>query len=99
MIIGDTYVEPFGISKVTAYDTGYSAEVDYLQRGWSGKNKEVINAQIKNEKGEVKYELTGKYSESLTLKNVETGEEKLVWTAPAYPDNFKLMYGMNSFSL
>lgn len=33
------------------------------------------------------------------LKNIETGEEELLWSAPEYPENFNLMYNMNKFGL
>jgi len=52
-----------------------------------------------DENREPKYHLDGRYSENFVLKNLKTGEEKVIWTAPTYPENHRLMYGMNSFSL
>jgi hypothetical protein len=43
--------------------------------------------------------MDGRYSENFVLKNLQTGEEKVVWTAPEYPENHHLMYNMNSYSL
>jgi hypothetical protein len=81
------------------HSTGDKCEMEYKIRGWSGKNKEVIHGVIKNSQGVPKYHIDGKYSEKLILKNLETLEEKELWSAPIYPENHHLMYGMTSFSL
>lgn len=99
LLIGDTYIEPQGISTVVNHDTGDKCEIDYKIRGWSGKNKEAIHGIVKNAQGQAKYHITGRYSENFMLKNLETGEEKEIWRAPEYPENHLLMYGMSSFSL
>jgi hypothetical protein len=81
------------------HTTGDKCEIEYKIRGWSGKNKEVIHGEIRNSLGEPKYHIDGKYSDKLILKNLETEEEKEIWTAPNYPENHLLMFGMSSFSL
>lgn len=63
------------------------------------KNKETIHAVVSDAQGNPKYHIDGKYSDKFVLKNLETREEKVVWTAPSYPENHHLQYGMNRFSL
>lgn len=43
------------------------------------------------------YKIEGKWSESLTLTNVATGEKEVIWTKAPYPENWQYMYGMTRF--
>lgn len=52
LFIGETYIEPYGLATIKCHETGYISEVDYKQRGWNGKGKEVIHAVIMNDKRE-----------------------------------------------
>ena len=81
------------------HDTGEKAEVEFKIRGWSAKNKEAVHCVIKDKKGVAKYELSGKYTQSLVLKNLETEETREIWKAAEYPDNHMMMYGFNAFTL
>lgn len=99
LIIGDTYLEPQGASEIFNDSTGEKIEYDFKVRGWSGKSKDAVTGVIKDAKGTVKYQLSGKYTEKLDLKNMETGEVETIWQAPERPENSHLMYNMNSYSL
>ena len=54
---------------------------------------------IKDSKGTVKYNLNGKFTDKIELKNMETGESEVIWEANELPENNNLMYNMNAFSL
>lgn len=54
---------------------------------------------IKDASGKAKYHLQGKYTQSLELKNLQTGEVREIWTAPPIPEDAQKMFGMNSFAL
>ena len=99
LLIGSTYVEPVGTSDCINYDTGEKCEIDFKARGWTTKNTNQCSAIIKDKNGKAKYEISGKYTESLEYKNLETGEKTLLWTAPDQPENSQLMYHMNRFAL
>ena len=99
LFIGETYIEPYGISTIRGYDTGFISEIDNKQRGWSGKGKEVIHGVIMDQNRDPKYHIDGRYSDNIVLKNLKTGEEKVIWKCPIYPENHRLMYGMSGFSL
>ena len=80
IVLGKPYIEPQGKPTVINAKTGEKAEIEYKVRGWtSTKNKETIHAVIKNAEGVPKYHIDGKYSESFTLKNLETNEEIQIW--------------------
>lgn len=99
LIIGDTYLEPQGPSEIVNVDTGDRVDFDFKIRGWSGKNKDALVGIVKDAKGVAKYQISGKYSENFELKNLETDEVEILWTAPEPPENSHLMYNMNSYSL
>ena len=46
-----------------------------------------------------RYSIEGKYTDKLFAKNLKTGEEWLVFTAPPKPPNHEVMYHMNLFAL
>ena len=82
--------------------TGDKCEINFKQRGWWTQREEdffVIDAVIYKD-GVEKYTLTGKYTESISVTNVETGKTWVSHVAPDLkPDNSHLMYGMNKFAL
>lgn len=75
LLIGTTYVEPVGTSDCTNHDTGEKVEIDFKARGWTTKNINQCSAVVKDKNGKAKFEISGKYNESLEYKNLETGEK------------------------
>ena len=52
IIIGTTYMEFFGKTKVSNHTTGDYSDLDFIKRGWSGKNVDQMTGFIKNKDGE-----------------------------------------------
>lgn len=99
ILIGSTYVEPVGTCKITNHTTGEVCDIDHKPRGWTTKSVGVFNAQVKDRSGTTQYELSGRYTESIESKNVDTGETEVLWTAPEGPANSEMMYHMSKYSL
>lgn len=63
------------------------------------KDENSVKAVIKNKNGQECYQIHGKYTESLFVKDLTTNKEWCVFKAPATPANHELMYNMNLYSL
>lgn len=70
------YIEHYGKMTVVNHQTNDYAEIDFKKRGWSSKNSHEVDGFIYNSKKEKKYKLWGKWTESLRIKNLITGEEE-----------------------
>ena len=101
IMIGERYVEPQGQASIKCENTGTFADINFKTRGWMSKSEEVnaVTAKIKNQFGEIKYEIFGKYTEELFYKDLETGNVSSIFKAPSRPKNFLKMFGMNYYSL
>ena len=60
--------------EVINHDTGEKCELEYKQRGWTSRNKDAIHGIIKDSDGKAKYQIAGKYTETFSIKNLETDE-------------------------
>ena len=55
---------------------------------------------VKDANDEPKFEVSGKYTEALDLKDLSTGEVTELWKCPSYlPQNAEKMFNMSTFGL
>ena len=67
---------------MTNHSNGEKCELDFKARGWSTANTFDVSGIVKNMDGEPKFELSGKYTEKIECKNLETGEVLTIFEAP-----------------
>ena len=53
--------------------------MDFKKRGWSAKNAHEVEGYVYTPKKEKKFKIWGKWSESLMIQNLATGEEEKIW--------------------
>lgn len=101
IVMGERYCEPQGQSEIRCDTTGDSASIMFKVRGWSTKSKDEnsVQAIIKDKTGVECYKITGRYVESLYVEDLRSGEKWSVFNAPAKPQNYDKMFGMNILSL
>ncbi|RLV96369.1 Oxysterol-binding protein 3 [Spathaspora sp. JA1] len=79
IIAGETYAEPSGVLTVQS-TSGYKAVAEFSKGGmFSGRSEGVIVKAYDDKKKEVPYTVSGKWTESFTLKTNTT--EKCIWEA------------------
>lgn len=72
---GGRYVEPQGTQNVINHNTGETCEIKYRTSGWRASSKDQsVEAIIKDSNGIAKFEITGKYTSHLYVKNLQTGQ-------------------------
>lgn len=99
LIIGDTYVEPQGATEIVNHSTGERCDLEFKPRGWTSQNKDSVFGEVRDSNGVPKYQIVGKYSQSMDVINVETQETWQIWKAPEQPESAERIYGMNNFAL
>lgn len=69
-------------SFVRCPELGLTADIEFKTKGWVGGTYNAIGGTVKNEHtGEVLYELSGLWSEEMTIKNVKTGQKDMFFNA------------------
>lgn len=99
LVIGKLYTDVHGKSQVINHTTQDVCDVDWKERGWTGKNANLLTANIKTPSGKVLFKLQGRFTESLNLINLETNEEHEVWKPNPKPQQSEDMYSFSSFAL
>lgn len=83
MIIGNTYIDIQGKTSVINVKTNERCDIQWKERGWSGKNAYQVEGVVKNSTGKPVYRMHGKFIEKLSLVNLESPgqEDEIIWTA------------------
>ncbi|EXJ83532.1 hypothetical protein A1O1_07155 [Capronia coronata CBS 617.96] len=82
ILFGKMKLELGDHSYVRCPETGLSADIEFKTKGWVGGTYNSIGGGIKNEKtGEVLFELSGLWSGEMFIKDVKTGQKKLLFDA------------------
>ncbi|TNV78916.1 hypothetical protein FGO68_gene10452 [Halteria grandinella] len=77
------------------------AHVRYHSRGWTQGTYFKVEAEVYQGK-EIVYKLEGKWSESITLKDMRGNDEsppEVVWRKRPYPENWQHQYGMTHHNI
>ena len=81
-----------GKSVVTNHVTGDTCEMDWKEKGWGGKNANMVFGAVKSADGHLAFKVQGRFNESLSIIDLETNEEKEVWRMKDKPENSDSMY-------
>ncbi|GAB1310086.1 Oxysterol-binding protein OBPa [Madurella fahalii] len=69
-------------SYVRCPETGLSADIDFKTKGWVSGTYNAIGGTIKDDNtGEILYELSGLWSEEMSIKNMKTGQKEMFFNA------------------
>ena len=69
-------------SYVRCPENGLAADIEFKTKGWVGGTYNAVGGIIKNEKtGETLFELSGLWSGEMTIKDLKTGQKKVLFDA------------------
>jgi hypothetical protein len=88
LIIGTLYVDMHGKLEVTNLTTGSKAEFNIHRQGWTKKNSHKVEGRVIDGKGNVRYEVHGLWNKELSLRNVSTGEDTVVFRVNPNIENY-----------
>ena len=105
LVIGERFIEPSGPVIMKNIDTGDTCEMVYKSRGtWSTpeKDRNAVSAVVKNEKGEIRFTLEGRYTTEIIgtdVKNQSTWQLYKHKDLPQGQQDKTKIYGFNSLAL
>jgi len=93
-------MEPLGTCEVINHTTGEKAICDFPGRGYFSSAKEVAKIVVKDKDGKDRFEISGRYTEKLEMKDLSSGEMTEVWKCPDFlPKNAEKMFNMSTFGI
>lgn len=96
IIAGEKYTEPT-TSVTVKSSTGQKAVVEFGKGGmFSGRSESLTIKAYDSSKSTLDYSITGKWTESMTLKTKST--EKLIWEAGKLLPNLEKKFGFSEFA-
>ena len=99
LVIGKLYVDVHGKSQVVNHTSQELCEVEWRERGWTGKNANLFQGLVKTASGKSMFKVQGRFSENISIVNLESGEENEVWKIDPKPDQAENMYNFSTFAL
>ena len=96
IIAGEKYSEPTSTMTIKS-STGYKAVIEFAKGGmFSGRSEDLTIKAYDSAKNELPYTVSGKWTESLTLKTNST--EKLIWQCGDLLSNPNKKFGFTTFT-
>jgi hypothetical protein len=99
LIIGTLYVDMHGKMEVTNLTTGSKADFYVHRQGWTKKNSHKVEGKVIDGKGNVRYEVHGLWNKELSLRNVATGEDIVVFRVNPLAENHQRQYGFCPYTI
>lgn len=103
LIIGTPYLDLHGSSTIKNLSKpGEVCILNFHPRGWSASSYYKIDGDIyrgPQKKDNSLYKFEGKWNEGVSLINVKTGYNEVIWRKHPYPEQWEYMYGFTRFML
>jgi hypothetical protein len=75
LIFGAPYVDMCGKITITNHTTGEEANLEFHKKGWTGKMRFMVTGTINNTVGKPVYNISGNFTEQISVTHIETGVE------------------------
>lgn len=98
LLIGKMYIEMFGKSQLFNHTSGAICDIEWKERGWSGK-PDRVSGIVKSASGEQRYSIEGVFSESLVIRDIASGDEEVIFEMRPKPKNSDMMFNFSHFAL
>ena len=99
IIIGKVYLDHHGSMEIRNTTTGDTAVIHLKKKGWFGKSQHTVEGTVLDSTNTLRYLISGTWSQSLIIRNDQTGEEFTGWEAAPLPPNSESYYHFPEWSL
>ena len=99
IIVGTLYLDLHGQTIIKNLTSGEVVELEFVRRGWLGKNAYVMRGEVKDKDGVPRYRVNGLWNEQISISNIESGEETVLWRANTFPKDFEWYYMFTEFGM
>ncbi len=79
------YIDIVGKCLVVNETSGEICDLDYKERGWSGRCANQFLAMIKTAEGKTTYKLQGNFTEYVECVDLHTDDSTILWNARPKP--------------
>ncbi len=99
IIVGKVYTDHHGTIKIKNLTTGDNAKVTMKKRGWFDKQMHDVEGKIFDPEGNLRYTISGKWSELLMIKDEASGQEYEGLRMKPWPENYEHNYFFAEYTL
>lgn len=99
IIVGKLYVEHVGNVEIRNIATGDVGKVTFKKRGWFDKQSHEIEGQIFDSDNNLRYRISGKYTEKLIITHQLTGQETEGLKFKPFYEGFEMNYFFADYTL
>ena len=99
IIVGTMYFDTAGDSMAINSNTNEKCFLSYHIKGWSDSTYGLIDGYAMNSAGKKVIEISGKWTESIWMTNLETKKKELVWKRLPEPPDWENYYCFPLFTL
>ena len=99
IILGNMYIDHSGVMSVVNLTTSERCDVEFSKKGWFKKNDFSVKGKVLASNGRPAYELNGRWTDGMTIKNLESGEEWSLWQRNERPADWEGLYHFSYFTL
>jgi hypothetical protein len=97
--MGKLYVDVHGKLEATNLTKNIKAELNITRQGWTARNAYKVEGKGMDVNGDTKFEVSGRWNESLSIKDLSTGREEVIWNVDPKPTNADRMYGFGMYTI
>ena len=99
IIFGKMYVDHHGVMEIRNQQTGDVCKISMKKRGWFDGDPNKVEGGVYDSLGQVRYILSGKWSEFIDIKNAFTGEEFTGWRIRPFQEGFEWNYYFTDYTI
>lgn len=99
IILGTLYLDCGGKSTATNLKTKDKCVLTYHQKGWSDATHGLMDGYVQDAHGNKMIEITGKWTEAVSIRDLRTNKTELVWKRLPRPEDWENLYCFTTFTL
>eukprot|EP00826_Nyctotherus_ovalis_P064914 TRINITY_DN9532_c0_g1_i2.p1 TRINITY_DN9532_c0_g1~~TRINITY_DN9532_c0_g1_i2.p1 ORF type:complete len:400 (+),score=96.33 TRINITY_DN9532_c0_g1_i2:1177-2376(+) len=99
IIFGTLYLDCGGNSVAMNLKTKEKCVLTYHQKGWSDSTHGLLDGYVQDVNGNKVIEISGKWTEAVSIKDLRTNKTELVWKRFPVPEDWENLYCFTMFTL
>ena len=99
IIIGTMYLDTAGDSMAINTTTNEKCFLTYHGKGWTDSSYSLLDGYVLDSNGKKVIEITGKWTESIWMKDLVTGNKEMIWKRLPAPEEWEDYYCFPLFPL
>lgn len=98
LIFGNLYVDVHGAMEITNVTKNIKCSLNIHRVGWTSTNNYKVEGKILDSNSTPQFEISGRWNEYLSLKDLTTGKEQEIFRARPKVAQHERMYGFTKYT-